>query len=188
MLLLINKVKNKKPGSGVTLVETMVSLLIFSAMATTFMVVFVAGRKSWDVHKARIELQQDLRIAADRMKDELSEASSGSIVNVDADDTWYTSITFRVPESVDGYGNITWPADTTKFLRHETKTNQLIRRFAEGTAYQNDRVLAENIAVLKFRRLTTAPNILEINIKAEKDVVPNQKTSIENTYKVNLRN
>jgi len=191
MKLLCKKTRFKegvKRKNGFTLVETLVVIFIFMAMMSAVTMTMYAGQNSWDVNRVRIEMQQDLRIAMEVIKEDLRQASAGSIVNVPADDAWYTSIIYRIPQSVSDQGSITWPEDTTKLYLGGTGNMQLIKLIAEGEAHETSRVVSENIKTLKFKRLSTAEEIIEVSMTTEKKVGSGDMADLTFEFKVNLRN
>jgi len=188
----LKKIDNNKSielnNHGFTLVETMVVVFMFISMVAAITMTLNAGRNSWDVNSVKIQMQQSLRIASERIKEELVEASSSSIVNVDSDDSWYTNIIFRIPESVDVNGNITWPTDTTKYLLGGTNSEQLLRRIAEGEAHESEAVVTNNIKTLRFKRESANPDILIIDMVSEMKVGTGDETSMNYEAKIQLRN
>jgi len=66
--------KNIFDQSGFTLVETLVSVLIFSLMAGGFFIILSGGQSTWHVTDISIRIQQDLRQALSRVTKELHES------------------------------------------------------------------------------------------------------------------
>lgn len=173
---------------GFSLVETLVTTLIFAVLAGGIYAALVAGNTSWEVNRIRIELQQDLRIAMDRLKEDLTQASTISITDVPANNTWYSSITFRIPESVDTSGNIQWPDETIQYLLSGTDSNELTRQVEEDLVVTEERLIAQNIESLQIRRLTSTPEIVEITLQAQKDAQTGDTITVDSSFKLKLRN
>ena len=144
--------------------------------------ILVSGSDSWQVNRVKIEVQQEVRKAIEAIKADLVQGGSSTIVGVPADGNWYTTITFKVPSGVSG-GTIVWPSDTTQFLLSGTDSNELRRTVGATT-----KTLAHFIETLQFRRLASAPNIVEVNLKGEKATMRGKLISLNTSFKVKLRN
>lgn len=83
--------KNKQ--CGFTLIETMVSLAIFTILLSAVYAVMFAGEKSWQASNTKIQLQEGLRNASDTFIDELRQASYLQVAIASGG----KSITFSVP-------------------------------------------------------------------------------------------
>lgn len=174
---------------GFTLAETLITVLIFSAMAMAINAFLLAGNRSFVVNRDKIEIQQDLRIASDWIKEDLRKTSSTAVVDVPTDDSWYTSITFRIPSSVDSNGNIAWPSETIEYVLGGTNSTDLQRIIVDGASTLETRTIAENISFVRFRRLSTTPQIVDVSIKSNKtDVFGNELNSQDFNFKVEIRN
>ena len=177
-------------NKGFTLVETIITVFIFVSMSAAITMTLIAGQNSWEANRVKIILHQNLRIAAEKMKEDLQGAGEDSIVvgSVNADGTWYTSIEFRVPVSVDAAGNITWQEYTTKFLLGGGGGTQLIKRLDEGEASEEDRIISENIKLLRFKREVASPGIVIIDMYAEMKVGTGDNVKSYYLAKIKLRN
>ena len=165
---------------GFTLVESVVTIAIFSLIAAGIYATMVAGDNSWNLNSIQIEVQQELRKAMSGMKDDLMQSGSTAINDVPADGTWYTSITFYRSDGVSG-GKILWNSDTTQFL---LSGNQL--QSIEGST---TKVIAQNIQSLQFRRLTSAPEMVEVTLQAQKSGLKGGGAVTDSLdFKVKLRN
>lgn len=170
---------------GMTLVESMVTLLIFAVIVSGIYTALVAGTNSWEIHRIRLEVQEDVRIAFQRVKDDLINSSSSAIVDVPADGSWYTTITFRIPESIGTEGMITWPDETIQYL---LSSNQLNRQIEESSVVQETRATAQNINTFRVRRLASTPSIVEVNISATKNPSVGSAITVSDTLKIRMRN
>ena len=172
-----------------TLTETLVTVAIFSIMGVAVYATLLAGNTSMDTTSAIVELQTDLRIAMERMKADLSQAGTTSIIDVPADGSWYSTITFRVPESVDADGRIDWPEETIQYLLGGPSNKQLQRQIEENLVVQENKVIAQNIKTLQVRRQTSTPKIVEVSMHALNDgSVALRSVSTDIDFKVILRN
>jgi len=68
------KRKNKLQKKGFTLVEILVSVLIFSFMATGFFLILSTGQSTWYTTDVAVRLQQSLRQSMQRVTKELHES------------------------------------------------------------------------------------------------------------------
>ena len=187
--------RNKK---GFTLVEILVTVLIFSVLAAAVNTVLLAGDSSWQTNNVQVELQQDLRKAMDWMKDDIRQTGSIAIDNVPADGTWYTTITFQKAIGIDG-GSIEWNNDgaspsneiTTQFVLGGADSNQLQRLTVTDDgddATNTTTVVANNIQAVQFRRLASVSKVVEVDIDAQKTTVKGAVITSSLDFKVQLRN
>lgn len=179
-----NKIKILN-NSGVTLVEIMITILIFSVIIAGINTALIAGSRSYDLNRVNTEIKEDVSIALARMKEDLMKSSSSAIVDVPANGSTYSSISFRVPSSVGSDGIIVWPSETVEYL---LSSNQLLRRVEDGGVVSEDRVIAENISTLEFERAASTSNIVEITLQATKESDLGNTFTLDKTLKVQLRN
>ena len=64
-----------RDNRGITLVETIIALTIFLLVVTSVMVVYTNGYSSYILNNQRIEVQENLRIALNRMSRDIRQAS-----------------------------------------------------------------------------------------------------------------
>lgn len=175
--------ENLKIGNkGFTLVEAMVTMLIFSILAGGLYAMLRAGDSSWQTNRVRVELQQELRKAIEWMKNDLREAGTSSIVDVPADGNWYPTITFKTPSGVSG-GTIIWNTDAIQFLIGGTGGTQLLR-----TSGISSKVIAQSVSSVQFRRQPSSSDVLEIVLQGEKDTAQGSTINYQLDYKIQLRN
>lgn len=153
---------------GLSLVEVMVTVLIFSLIFAALFMILTGDQASWYTGDVQIELNQEIRKALLTINRELRQTRSSVISGVPADGNDYNSITFRVPEDIDGDGDVIsatgsmeWSDDINYSLN---ANNQIVRLTTSGSS-----ILANNISVLQFSR--PDPDIIEIGIKAQKTTV-----------------
>ncbi|HBO96860.1 MAG TPA: hypothetical protein DE315_04040 [Candidatus Omnitrophica bacterium] len=175
-----------KNHQGVTLVELMVTVIIFAFILGICYSLLISGSDSWETNSARVELQQELRKAMDRMSQDLRQAGSASIVDVPADGNAYTSITFRKSAGVSG-GNLVWDSSTTRYFLGGTGGTQLLRQVGAQTAS----VIAQNIQSLQFSRQTSTANVVNVSIQTQKTTLRRKMLTEKApslTLKILLRN
>ena len=175
-----------KNHRGVTLVEVMTTVVIFSFILGICYALLISGSDSWETNSARIELQQELRKAMDWVSQDLRQAGSASITNVPADGTAYTSITFRKSAGVSG-GNLVWDSSTTRYFLGGTGGTQLLRQVGSQAAS----VIAQNIQSVQFSRQASTANVVSVSLQTQKTTL-RRKMMAEKapslTLKIYLRN
>lgn len=163
--------------------EALITIVIFSFIAGGVYATMVAGDRSWNLNSIQIELQQELRKAMNRMRDDLQQSGRSAITDVPADGSWYDEITFYKTNGVSGT-TISWNSATTRFLLGGATSDQLQR--IEGATTT---VVAQNISSLQIRRLAAAADIVEVSLEAEKGGLKGGGTVSDSLdFKVNLRN
>ncbi len=168
--------------AGFTLVEALLTALLFSLLLGACLVLFLASSDSWQTNSVRVELQQELRKAVDWMRQDLLVAGASTITNVPADGTWDNTISFRTATGVSN-GAVVWSGSTIQFQRGGTGSLDLQRVSGAQT-----KVLAKNISTLQFRRLAASPQLLEVNVIASKTTLKGRSLSNTISFKVALRN
>ena len=146
-----------------TLIETLVSVLIFSIIAMSIFLVMSIGQRSWFTGDASMEVRQQIIVALTRMNSELAETTSSQTnltANVPA-----TSITFKIPHDnngdgtvVDTLGNIEW---STPIIYSCDASNNLKRTYAGTTL-----IIGRDISSLQFTN--TQSRLIQVDITAQK--------------------
>jgi Tfp pilus assembly protein PilW len=174
--------KRFKSDTGSSLLEVLVTLMIFSIIIAAINATLLIGDSSWNTNSIHIELQQELRKSMDWMKDDLRQTGASAISDVPANGTWYTAITFQKTTGVSG-GSITWDSDTTRFILGGSGADQLQR--IEGLTTT---VIAQSMQSVRFRRLAGAPDIVEVALQAQRDTFKGATITSNLNFKVQLRN
>ncbi len=176
--------KRERCCGGYSLVEVLVTLLIFSVLAGAINTVLLVGESSWQTNSVRVELIQELRKAKGSIENELRQTASSAITAgpTAADGSTATSITFYLPNGVSGNA-ITWSANTTQYILGGSDSNQLQRIENSIT-----RVIAQNIQTLGFSRAAATSNIINVTLTAQKDTVKGRTLSVDFTFAVQMRN
>ena len=188
-----------KDYRGVTLVEVMTTVVIFSFILGICYALLISGSDSWETNSTRVELQQELRKAMDWITQDLRQAGSASIVDVPADGATYTSITFRKSAGVSG-GNLVWDSSTTRYFLGGTGGTQMLRQVGAQTAS----VIAQNIQSLQFNRQPNSiiyydgipveilnSNVVNVSLQTQKTTLRRKMltgTAPSLTLKIYLRN
>lgn len=165
---------------GFTLVEVLVTVLIFSFIAAGIFMVLSVGKASWYTGDVETELTQEMRKALTIMDSQLRQSGSAVISDVPANDNYYTSITFKVPEGVAAGGSIDWSED----INYSLNANHQIISLKAGVLS----ILANNITSFQFRRPSGNPDIIEIYITAQKNTVQGRSLQDNITSSVKMRN
>ncbi|MCA9400888.1 MAG: prepilin-type N-terminal cleavage/methylation domain-containing protein [Candidatus Omnitrophica bacterium] len=185
---IIKAIKKLDGQRAITLVEVLITVLIFSGIVGGILAVFLAGSQSWEVNKVKIEIQEDLRLALASIENDLQQASASSIIDVPADDGWYSVITFRVPEAINSDGRINWPGETISYYVDGDGNGRLIREIEDSGTVQSQRIIAENVSTFEVRRQSTDFNVVDINLQTAKDPTVGSPQSTSTVLRVYLRN
>ncbi len=164
---------------GITLVETLITALIFAFLVGGVYLTLIVGIGSWQANDVRIELQQELRKSMDWMIGDLRQGGVSTITNVPADGNWYSTITFKTSTGVSN-GNIVWSADTIQYV---LSSNQLQRINGAQT-----KLIAQDIQSLQIRRQASTPSIVEVSLQDQKKTSTGHQINVTLNFKVELRN
>lgn len=154
-----------KKIKGLTLIELLLVVLLFSITMAAIFSVLATGRNSWNAGESQINVQQAARNGLDSMVKELRQAGVSTISGVPANATNYSSITFQIPTAI-GLAGITW-STSIQYSLGGLNNSQLLR-----TQSGSQRVLANNISALSFNRSASNPNVINISITAQKNTFP----------------
>lgn len=174
--------KRLKNSLGMSFLEMMVSVAIFTVIMSSIFTVIYTGRLYWRVGSSQIDAQQQARQAVAYMAKELRQARAGTgrvgggspvaiLENLPADDNAYTFVTFRIPQDTNGDGDILdsngWVVEWSDKITYSLAGTQLIRSTDTGAT----KVLANNISTLQFTRSSTSPLLIKIRVVSDK-VIP----------------
>lgn len=172
-----------KSKAGFSMVELMVTMLIFTILAAGMYALSMVGDSSWHSNKARIELQQEMRKAMEALVLDLRETGGTSITNVPADGAWYSTITFKLPTGVNS-GSINWDGFS---VQYSVISGQL-RRIYNVTPTPITRTICQNVQSIQFRRQLANPDILEVAMQAQKNSSKGLALSYALNFDIQLRN
>jgi len=192
---------------GFTLVELMVTMLIFSIIIATMFGVLSVGRQSWYTGSTQVDLQQETRKAMGRMVKELRKTGSDHVTI----DNGGARITFQVPvdwdsdgDVVDNNGDVEWGAEANldgSLQYYLNSSNRgLLRRVLDGYPNGNqvgvDTTLANNIhsdspppnALMFIGSPALNPAVINIEVTAQKDTARGRSMQSTLYSQVTLRN
>ncbi len=143
-----------------TLPEVMVVVFIFLFLAGGMAATSNVAQRFWSANRTRIELQQEIRRAVTGITGTLRETGQGGVITL-ADGM----MIFKKPEFISGLK--TWPAGEDAEIRFilDAGTHQLLK--TEGGV---TRVVASDILVFGCAPSMTEPDLIEIDITAQKTV------------------
>ena len=152
---------------GYSLPEMLVAMGIMSGMASVVFATLRVGYDFLDAAEAHMAVSQELSRSIDAMSRELA-ASQTSTLSVPIQDAWSSSVTFQVPQDMNGdisvldaLGNTEWSNPVTYSLGGN---GTQIQR-AQATTR---RVVANGVTALQFRRQTSNPTILEMTVTVQR--------------------
>ena len=150
---------------GFTILETLISTLIFSIIVIALGLGIIAGKNSLFTSDVPTQLRQNVLFAVVSMSRELRQTTP-SKTNIGSS-TSSSSISFQIPHDnnsdsslVDTLGNIEWGSSIT-YARNGA--NQIIR-----TQNGASSILSANISTLLFTRPAGEDNIIQIDITSSK--------------------
>jgi len=150
---------------GFTILETLISILIFSVIAIALGLGIVAGKNSLFTSDLPTQLRQNLLFGIVSMSRELRQTAPAK-TNISSS-TSSNSISFQIPHDnnsdgsiVDTLGNIEWGSSITYVL---DGTGQIMR-----TQNGVSSIITANISALQFTRPAGKDNIMQVDISAAK--------------------
>ncbi len=149
---------NKK---AMTLPEAVFTVAFFSFVMGACLLMSKVGWDSWQINSSRVEIIGQLRQVSGRLGLDLRQAGVSTISDVPADGNWYHAITFQIPQTVDA-GAVVWMPAIRYAL--DDVNPSILNRTSDGTTVP----VANLITEFNVRRLLLTPNVLEIQVKAEK--------------------
>jgi hypothetical protein len=172
---------------GFSLVEILITVLLFTLVFMATFAVLTAGKNSWYVGDVEVEINQEMRKGLLVMNRQLRQSRSSVITGVLPNGSYYSSITFKVPEDtdndgdvIDALGNMEWSNDITYSLN---ASNQIIRTFSGNTT-----ILANSISNLQFRRPAGNPDVVQIYLTAQKATVLGRTLTSDIMSSIRMRN
>ena len=166
---------------GFTFAEVLVVVLLSSFLIGGIYTILIAGKNSWELNRDRLELQQQLRTGLDWMRKDLRQAGVSTVSGVVADGAWHTTVTFQTPSGVSS-GSVTWAA-AVQYHLGGTGNTQLLRSVGA-----QDRVIAQSINLLQFKRTASDPSLIQISAQAQKNTPQHGLVTITVTTQERMRN
>lgn len=127
----------RNDSNGFSLLEVLLSLVIFSVITAGIYMVLNVGSRSYNSDMGLLDLQQQTRQAMSGMIGELKQSNSSNMTISEAG----AKIDFSVPTDI-----TTNPVTSSSLISYYLSDNQLIREHPAGTL----RVLANDISSLNF--------------------------------------
>lgn len=155
----------KNKNSGLSLIESIVSIFIFSIILACVFSALASARNSWKSSSAQVSVQQEARRGMAAMIRELRQANLSAITDVPADGMNYNSITFQIPVTITATGT-TW-SNNIQYYIGGLNGAQLLR-----TQDGSQRVMANNISSVVFNRPVSAPETINIGITTQLNTFP----------------
>jgi len=172
--------KNRK---GFTLVESIVMVLIFTILFGACVVVLSSGTDNWQANKTKLEINEELRKAMNRITEDLVQAGASTMDStVPANGNSYNSATFNLATGISG-GNITWSTNTVTYARGGTNSMQILR-----TSGTDSTVISSDISTLTFTRQASSSDVVEVSMAASKDTDKGTTITLTLNFKVYVRN
>ena len=177
-----------KTARGFTLIELMVSTAIAIGIGAVLTMTLKMSQQSWEVSDAYLTSSLQLRLAAETLSHDLV-AAKNTTLSIPADGTWYNTISFQVPMDTDGNGVVVDGGGALElspvlsFFLGGTSGSQVIRT-VNGTP---NRVVANGVSVLRFRRQAATSQVVEINLTVQRGL-GDFKNTASFTTQVRVRN
>ena len=92
-------IENRK-DKGLSLVEIIVVLFLFSIILSAIFAVLATARNSWKSGSSQLNVQQEARKGLNAMSKELRQARLSTIIGVPADGSSNASVTFQIPDAI----------------------------------------------------------------------------------------
>jgi len=176
---------------GYTLIEVMISLLVFSIVVSGIFLVMIVGRSSWYSGDARIELQQELRKVIAQISNDLKQSSVSKLYldstmsqSFPNDGVAHHAIAFKVDQGVNNStGIIIWSSTP---ISYNLTGNQILRSDGVNPAT----VVANKITDFNLTR-QSAPslsNLIFVSISSAKTTQLGQPTNASIDTAVAVRN
>ncbi len=166
-------ITQRHPSRGFTLTELLVATAIMTGVFGITLGAIRVSQQSQMATQSNLAVSSELRRGLAAMSRELAGTQT-SQVSIAANDTWYASLAFRVPQDIDGDGTVVnaatgaleWSSQITYLL----VGTQILRRQA-GTI---DRVMANGVTPLagvpglQFRRPSANPRVVNIRLTVQR--------------------
>ncbi len=179
----VNKKINTRRAA--TLVEAMVTVLIFSLITGALYISLQAAQSSWSINQAQIGLQRELRKAMEQMKKELFETASIAINDVPANGVWYPSIRLRRVAGLSLQGTIVWQSNMIQYILGGANLTELHQINSYGPTTD---IVAHNIQSVQFRRQLATPDIVEVELIGENTTQRDDFEPYRLNFELQMRN
>lgn len=158
-----------------SLVEVIVATCIFLVLVNMAFVTLNTGMSSWFSGGVSVELRNEIIKAFGAMEKELKETASAKLDNLPSGSS-AAYLIFRLPQDIDNDGTIIdWSGVAPMYeptiewsltnVTYQLNASKEIIRTSSGQS----RIIARNISTLQFSRPSAQPDILQIDITAQKN-------------------
>ncbi|MBI1953022.1 MAG: prepilin-type N-terminal cleavage/methylation domain-containing protein [Candidatus Omnitrophica bacterium] len=179
--------------SGMTLTEVLVAVAVFSVVAAAIVTALLSAERTFSGGSNQAVLTAELRRALDRMAREMTESASGRIQSVPVDGRSYPTVSFQVPEDLNGDGAVIdangsiaeWSMPITYQAGSRNSCQRLVAPRGPGPANPPE-ILGNHITALSFRR--RLPDVVEISLTASTLTETGQLQTRTLATRVKLRN
>ncbi len=165
--------------NGVTLVEMMITVIIFFLITSGMYAMTIGAQGIWEDNKVAIDLSQNLRKAMEAISHDLRQAAPSTITDVLANGSAYTAITFKKPYGISG-GLLVWNPYTTRYFLSGTVLMKIENSIRVP--------VATNIKTIQFRRYGTEPDAVQIYVQGEGISAKGRTIQRDLNFSVKLRN
>lgn len=150
---------------GFTILEIVVSTSLMAMVSGVLVNTLRVSQQAWQMQQSHLSAFQELRRGMDAMS-RVVVSSRMDQLSIPADDNWYAGLTFRVPEDRDGDGSVLDAADAVEWsdpILYSVRgfNGTQLMRTQTGAS---DRVLANDVIGLRFRRQSATPSVVEIEM------------------------
>ncbi len=157
----------RKRNSGMTLVEIMVSTVIFVVIVAVLYAGLLAANNTWFVYRGTIETQRQARLAITKMVKDIREATNIAI----SQNSTSASISFTKP----GYGDVSYT-----WTNQGDNANKIYRQHGASSLV----IIAQDITSLSF---TNTGEAIIVALTASEVTGTGQSTSFSMSEKIALR-
>lgn len=148
----------RRRKKGFTLLETIVSLSIFSMILVSLHALIHVGRGHISSAEVALETDHVLQTVFMKLRSEFRHLSPDAFIGFPADGQWANSISYQVPASLADSG-VVWDANPVTLQLSGLDNNQITRM-------QNSisEILASEVDVMRFKRDSASPNIITVQL------------------------
>lgn len=177
---------------GVTLVEVLIASSVMIVLCLALGTLMRWGMLFWKAQQNHIAISFELRRGVQAIVRELTQTRADQVQLAPADNAWYPSIRFAVPQDVNGDGTVLdnagaleWNPNPITYSRGGLDNLQIRR--TQGAAVADTGL---GVMDLAFRRTTANPSVVEIRMRVQPRNVPgeHQPQPVTLSTQVRLRN
>lgn len=184
--------RRRTKGRGITLVEVLIASSVMIVMCLALGTLMRWGMLFWKSSQTHLAVSMELRRGMQAMARELTQTRADQVQLAPADNAWYPSIRFAVPQDLNGDGTVLdnaglleWNPSPITYSRGGLDNLQ-IRRTQGVTAADT----GVGVMDLAFRRSAANPSVVEIRMRVQPRNIPgeHQPQPVTLSTQVCLRN